>query len=83
MYIMYMHVHVIWQQRCDKAMHYNMYMYDGNKQNRGKIKALQASDKVSSHSNELANATRRLIGKRHKFATVYPVIYCRKLDVIS
>ena len=28
------------------------------------------------YSNALSNATRCLIGERHKFATVYPVIYC-------
>ena len=32
---------------------------------------------LSPNSNALANATRRLIGSRHKFATVYPAIYCR------
>ena len=36
-----------------------------------------------SHYNALANAKRRLIGQRHKFATVNPAIYCRKLGVIT
>ena len=34
-------------------------------------------------SNARANATRRLIEYLHKFATVYPAIYCRKPDVIT
>ena len=35
------------------------------------------------HSNALDFATRRRIGQRQKFATVYPVIYRRKSDVIK
>ena len=38
---------------------------------------------VKTDSHALANVTRRLIGERHKFGTVYPAIYCRKLDVIT
>ena len=34
------------------------------------------------NSNALENITRRLIGQRHKFATAYSVIYCRKPDVM-
>ena len=41
------------------------------------------SNELSMNSNALAIATRRLIGYRHKFATVYPEIYCRKPDVIT
>ena len=35
------------------------------------------------NSNALANLTWHLIGLCHKFATVYPRIYCRKLNVIN
>ena len=34
-------------------------------------------------TNALANITRRLIGQRQKFATVYSAIYCWKPDVMS
>ena len=37
----------------------------------------------NKHSNALAYVTRRLIGQRQKFATVYSAIYCRKSDVIT
>ena len=35
------------------------------------------------NSNALVNITRRLIGSRQEFATVYPAIYRRKPDVRS
>ena len=35
----------------------------------------------SAHAN--VNVKRRLIRKRHAFVTVYPAIYCHKLDVIT
>ena len=39
---------------------------------------------MNKHSNALDCVTRHLIGYHQKFATVYPVIYCRKqLDVIN
>ena len=38
---------------------------------------------LSPNSNALAYVTRRLIGQRQKFATVYSAIYCRKSDVIT
>ena len=38
---------------------------------------------VKWNSNTLANLTRRLIGQRQEFASVYSAIYRRSTDVIS
>ena len=47
------------------------------------LDVLQFPMKNIYHSNTLENITRLLIGQCQKFATVYPVIYCRKLYVMS
>ena len=44
----------------------------------------QETCKIKGSSNALAFVMRLLIGQRQTFATVYPVIYCRKhFDVIK
>ena len=47
------------------------------------INCIVLTEKEGINSNALANATRRLIGYRHKFVTVYPTIYYWKPDVIT